>query len=88
MAYGGMNKWTSPRNKSGGIPRVSTRFSPSAGIGLPNPSCEAKFSGAHGDREIFISHVQLTTSRIGSLTLLILTLAMCDDHTYIDSYVF
>ena len=26
MAYGGMNEWTPPR-KSGGIPRVSTRFS-------------------------------------------------------------
>ena len=57
-------------------------------MGLPNPSREAKFSGANGDREMFISHVQLTTSRIGSLTRLILTLAMCDDHTYIDTYVF
>ena len=27
--------------------------------------------------------VELTTSRIGNLTWLILTLAMCDDHTYI-----
>ena len=27
--------------------------------------------------------VQLTTSRIGNLTRLILTLAICDDHTYI-----
>ena len=36
-----------------------------------------------GDREIFIFPVQLTTSRIGNLTRLILTLAICDDHTYI-----
>ena len=27
--------------------------------------------------------VQLTTTRIGNLTRLILTLALCDDHTYI-----
>ena len=38
------------------------------------------------DREIFIFAVQLTTSRIGNLTRLILTLTMCDDHTYIPVY--
>ena len=38
-------------------------------------------SGANGDREIFIFLVQLTTSRIGYLTRLILTLAICDDYT-------
>ena len=32
---------------------------------------------------IFIFPVQLTTSRIGNLTRLILTLDKCDDHTYI-----
>ena len=32
---------------------------------------------------ISISPVQLTTCRIGSLTRSILTLAICDDHTYI-----
>ena len=37
---------------------------------------ETKFSGANGDREIFIFPVQLTTSRI-----VILTLAICEDHT-------
>ena len=51
-------------------------------MGLPNLSRETKFSGANGDREMFIFPVQLTTSRMGSLTRLILTLAMCDDHTY------
>ena len=35
------------------------------------------------EREIFIFPVQLTTSRIGNLTWLIFTLAICDDHTYI-----
>ena len=38
---------------------------------------ETKFSGANRGREIFIFPVQLTTSRIGSLTRLILTLALC-----------
>ena len=42
-----------------------------------------KLSGANGDREIFIFPVPLTTSRIGNLTQLILTLAIRDDHTYI-----
>ena len=54
-----------------------------ADAGLPNPSRETKFSGANGDREISIFPVQLTTSRISNLTRLILTLAICDDHTYI-----
>ena len=34
-------------------------------------------SGANADREIFIFPVQLTTSRIGNLTRLIHTLAVC-----------
>ena len=50
--------------------------------GLPNPSHETKFSGANEDREIFIFYVQLTTSRIGNLTRLILALLMCDDHIH------
>ena len=52
-------------------------------MGLPNPPRETKFSGANGDREVFIFPVQLTTSRIGNLIRLILTLAICDDHTNI-----
>ena len=40
-----------------------------------------QISGANVDREIFIFPVQLTTSRIGNLTRLILTLAILDDHT-------
>ena len=45
---------------------------------------ETKFSGANADREKLIFPVQLTTSRIGNLTRLIHTLAICDDddHTY------
>ena len=54
-----------------------------------NPSCETKSSGANGDREIlrinfpFSADNELTTSRIGNLTRLILTFAICDDHTSI-----
>ena len=53
---------------------------------MPNPSRETKFPGANGDRKILIFLVQLTRSRIGNLTRLILTLATCDDHTYIHTY--
>ena len=48
-----------------------------------NPSRETKSSGANGGRETSISPVQLTTSRIGNLTRLIHTLAICATiHTY------
>ena len=50
---------------------------------MPNPSRETKDSGANGDRKTFIFPVQLTTSRIGNLPRLILSLATCDDYTYI-----
>ena len=52
-----------------------------------DPSRENKFSGANGDRELFIFPVQLTTRRIGNLTRLILTLAICDNHTYIHTVI-
>ena len=52
--------------------------------GTADPSRETKFSGASTDRQILISPVQLTTSRIGNLTRLIHTLAICETiHTYI-----
>ena len=41
---------------------------------LPKPSRETKFPGVNGDREISVFPVQLTTSRIGNLTRLILVL--------------
>ena len=44
------------------------------GTGRPNPSRETKFSGANGDREMFIFPFQPTTSRIGNLVRLIRTL--------------
>ena len=57
-------------------------------MGPPNPSREAKCSGANEDRGEFIFPVQLTTSRIGNLTRSIHTLAICDDHTYIHNTKF
>ena len=45
--------------------------------GTAEPSRETKFPGANGDRESIIFPIQLTTSRIGNLTRLILTLAIC-----------
>ena len=50
-------------------------------MGLPKPCRETKFSGTkNGAREIFVFPVQLTTSRIGNLTLLILILAIYAFH--------
>ena len=46
-------------------------------MGRPNALRETKFSGANGDREMLILHVQLISSRIGNLTRLIDTL-LCD----------
>ena len=45
-------------------------------MGLRNPSRELKFSRANADKITF--PVQLSTSRIGNLTRLIVTLAKCD----------
>ena len=52
-------------------------------MGLPNPSRETKVSGANGDKKISIFPFELTTSRTGNLTRLIIILAICDDHTYV-----
>ena len=56
-------------------------------MGLSNPSRETKCSGAVGDREKIKFPLQLTTSRTGNLTRMIINLAICDDHTYIHTYI-
>ena len=65
-------------------------------MGRPNPSRQAKFLGAIGDREILIFLVQLSTSRVGILTQLIYTLLYVMTtytyihtciHTYINTYI-
>ena len=58
--------------------------------GTAEPFRDTKFSGVNVDREIFILPVQLTMSRIGNVTRLILTLAKCvtihsNVHIYISS---
>ena len=45
--------------------------------GTAEPPHEIKFSGANAEREILFFPVELTTSRIGNLTRLIHTLAIC-----------
>ena len=45
--------------------------------GTAKPVSRDQFSGANADKEIFIFPVQLTTCRIGNLTRLIHTLAIC-----------
>ena len=46
---------------------------------LARPNSQART----GTGKKIIFPVQLTTSRIGNLTRLTLTLAICDDHTYL-----
>ena len=58
----------------GRISEVRTTFSQSIEMSRPR---ETKFSGANADRKILIFPVQLTTCRIGNLTRLIYTLAIC-----------
>ena len=53
--------------------------------GTAEPVSRDQFSGANGDGEIIIFPVQLTMNRVGNLTWSIVTLAICDDHTYINA---
>ena len=48
--------------------------------GTAEPVFETKFSGANGDGEIFIFPVQLTTCRIGNLTVDPYSCYMCDQY--------
>ena len=82
----GKNIWTPPRN-SGGIPRVSTRFSVSieneqAGKRRDSQTCLAKPNFQARTRARNISPVQLTMNRIGDLTQLICTLLLYVMITY------
>ena len=51
--------------------------------GTAELSRETNFSGANGGREKMFFPIQLTTSKICSLTRLILALAISDDPIYI-----
>ena len=87
MAYGGSNKQMDTDADLGRDPGSKHQIQPEcrdeqadAGRDYRNRLARP-FSGANGYREIFIFLVQMTTSRIGDLTRLIHTLAICDDHT-------
>ena len=81
MVYGGITKWTSPR-KSGGIPRVSPRFSSRVWrmSRLTQDRTAKPVSRDHilrrerGQGISILSVQPATTSRIGNLTRLIRTL--------------
>ena len=98
MGYGGLNKQMDAAAEIGrntvSKHHVQPEYGHEAGwrgTGMPNPSRETKFSGANGDRGILIFPVQLTTSRIGNLTRLILFLlqySLCDDHTCIHTCIY
>ena len=82
MAYGGLNKLMDAAAELGRNPvkkhRIQTmEMSTLTQAAVPNPSRETKFSGANGNKYIFIFPIRLTTSRIGNLTRLILTLKLC-----------
>ena len=84
MAYGGLNKYMDAAAELGRNPVSKHQIKPEygdeqagGGTGLPKPSRETKVSGTNADRGISIFPVQLTTSRIGNLTRLIHTLALC-----------
>ena len=51
--------------------------------GTAEPVSRDQFFRREGDRDILIFPVRLTARRIGNLTRLIHTLAICDDHTYV-----
>ena len=75
------NKWMDAAAEIGRNPVSKHQIQPEYGewagwreTGRPNPSRETKLSGPNEDRGLFISPVQLTTSRIGNLTRLIHTL--------------
>ena len=94
MADGGLNKWT-PSRKSGGIPRVSTRFI----LGVENEQADAGWDGRTrlarlnyqvrtGTAKYPFFAVQLTTSRIGNITrMMYTTLAISDGYTDIHTYI-
>ena len=52
-------------------------------MGLPKPSRETKFSGANGDREIFLLPVQLTASRIGKSPYIHTRVQTCTCYQYV-----
>ena len=89
MAYGGLNKYIDAAAELGRNPVSKHQIQSEYGdeqvdsgqdcrTRLARPNSQARTRTGK-----YFFPIQLTTSRIGSLTRLIHTLAMCDDHTYI-----
>ena len=89
MAYGGLNKQIDTVAEIGRSPVSKHQVQPEYGDEqadagwdyyrnrLARSNSQAR---TRTNNQIFVFPVQLTTSRIGNLTRLILTLAICDDH--------
>ena len=93
MAYDGTNKWTPPW-KSGGIPRVSARFSLSTENKLADPGRDGRTRLAKpnsqarmGRGKYLFFPVQLTTSRIGNIDTYITTVSCAKNFYLIDNTV-
>ena len=94
MAYGGLNiinKWAPPClvSKHQIRPKYGDEQADAGRDGRTRFARPNSQAGANADRETFIFPVKLTTSRIGNLTRLILTLAIyvMTIHAYIHTYI-
>ena len=86
--YGGLHKEMDAAAELGGNPVSKHQIQPEYGDEQADAGrdCRTRLArpNSHAQTETGkypFSPVQLTTSRIGNLTRLILTLATCDDHT-------
>ena len=90
MAYGGYNEKNDAAAELGRNPvrKHQIRLEYGDEQADAEGNCQTRLAGPNSqartnrDREIFIFPEQLTTTRIGNLTSLFHTLAVCDDHTY------
>ena len=88
MAYGSLNKYMDAAAEIGRNPVSKHQVQPEYGderveAGRDCRTCLARpnYQARTGTGKYLCFPVQLTTSRIGNLTQLILTLAICDDHS-------
>ena len=91
MVYGGLNKQIDAVAEIGRSPVSKHQVQPEYGDEQADAGRDYRNRLARSNsqartrtnKKIFVFPVQLTTSRIGNLTRLILTLAICDNHIYI-----
>ena len=94
MAYGGSSKLMDAAAELGRNPVVKHQIQPEYGDEQADAGRKCQTRPARpnsqartGTGKKIVFSVRLTTSRIGNLTRLIITLAICDDHTYIHTYI-